>query len=107
VAPAQVGEAAETGIGESRWPPALALVAFIAVNVGLRPWLPHEGAVRLPWLVPAVEAVLLVALIVANPGNISKRGPWLRGVSSAWSCAAGLARDFIGRSRSTSPFHST
>jgi hypothetical protein len=81
VAPAQADEAAETGIGESRWPPALALVAFIAVNVGLRLWLPHEGAIRLPWLVPAVEAVLLVALIVANPGNISRHGPWPRRVA--------------------------
>jgi len=80
VAPAQAGEAAETGIGESRWPPALALVAFIAVNVSLRLWLPHEGAIRLPWLVPAVEAVLLVALLVANPGNISRHGPWPRRV---------------------------
>ena len=78
--PAQADEAAETGIGESRWPPALALVAFIALNIALRVWLPNQGAVRVPWLVPAVEAVLLVALIVVNPANISKRGNWHRRV---------------------------
>jgi uncharacterized membrane protein len=77
---AQADEAAEIGIGESRWPPALALVTFIALNIALRAWLPHEGAIRLPWLVPAVEAVLLVALIVVNPANISKRGNWPRRV---------------------------
>jgi uncharacterized membrane protein len=80
VVPVQADERAETGIGESRWPPAIALVAFIALNIALRVWLPHEGAVRVPWLVPAVEAVLLVALIVVNPANISKRGNWPRRV---------------------------
>jgi hypothetical protein len=80
VVPAQADEAAETGIGESRWPPALALVAFIALNIALRVWLPNQGAVRVPWLVPAVEAVLLVALIVVNPANISKRDNWPRRV---------------------------
>jgi uncharacterized membrane protein len=80
LAPAQADEAAEIGIGESRWPPALALVTFIALNIALRVWLPHEGAIRLPWLVPAVEAVLLVTLILVNPANISKRAKWPRRV---------------------------
>jgi hypothetical protein len=80
VAPAPADEAAETGIGESRWPPAIALVAFMALNIGLRVWLPHEGAVRVPWLVPAIEAVLLLALLVGNPGNAAKHGKWPRRV---------------------------
>jgi hypothetical protein len=80
VVPAKPDEAAESGLGESRWPPAIALVTFIALNIGLRLWLPHESAIRVPWLVPAVEAVLVVALIVGNPGNISKRGKWARTV---------------------------
>jgi uncharacterized membrane protein len=54
-------------VRESRWPPAAALVAFIGLNVGLRLWLPHEGAVRLPWLLPAVEAVLVLILVASDP----------------------------------------
>jgi uncharacterized membrane protein len=62
----------EPGIGESRWPPAAALLAFIALNVALRVWLPNEGAVRLPWLVPAIEAVLLAVLLAGHPGSFAK-----------------------------------
>lgn len=54
-------------IGEPRWPIAAALAAFIALNIAVRIWLPHEGAVRVPWLVPAVEAALLVTLVATKP----------------------------------------
>jgi len=60
------------GIGESRWPPALALVLFIALNVGVRVWLPNESAVRVRWLLPAVECVLLVLLVLGDPGSVVK-----------------------------------
>jgi len=63
-------------LGESRWPPALALVAFMAINVALKVWLPHEGAIRAPWAVPAVEGLLLV-LLLAGPANAAGRR-WLR-----------------------------
>jgi len=65
-------------LGESRWPPAVALVVFIALNIAVRVWLPNEGAVRLPWLVPAVEALLLVLLLVSDPGNLQRRRDQLR-----------------------------
>ena len=65
------------GIGESRWPPAAALVVFIALNIGLRVWLPSGSAVHVPWLVPAVETLLLVALLGADPENVARRGRWL------------------------------
>jgi uncharacterized membrane protein len=71
---------AEAPIGESRWPPAAALLVFIALNIGVRAWLPKEGAVRVPWLVPAVEAVLLVALL-ADPSRLAKRTRWVRRVA--------------------------
>jgi uncharacterized membrane protein len=64
---------AESPIGESRWPPAVALVVFMALNIAIRVWLPHEGAVRLPWLLPAVEAVLLVALLAGDPSRHATR----------------------------------
>jgi hypothetical protein len=59
-------------LGEPRWPPALALTAFSALTVALRIWLPQQSPVRIPYLVPAIEAVLLVALLVGDPGNIAR-----------------------------------
>jgi len=68
------------GIGESRWPPALALVVFIGLNIGFRVWLPDEGAIRAPWLLPAIEGVLLTVLVV-GPATAGRHRGWLRGVS--------------------------
>jgi hypothetical protein len=68
----------EVSFGESRWPPALALIVFIGLNVGVRLWLPNERAVRVPWLVPALEAVLLVALVAGHPSRLAQRRRWLR-----------------------------
>lgn len=67
-------------IGEPRWIPGAALLVFIALNVTLRVWLPEYAAVRVPWLVPAVEAVLLVVLLVADPGNVVKHRRGVRRV---------------------------
>ena len=55
-------------------------MAFIALNVALRLWLPEFTAVRVPWLVPAVEALLLVALLLSDPGNVVKHRRRLRRV---------------------------
>ena len=62
---------AEATLGESRWPPAIALLAFTVLNVVIRFWLPREGTLRVPYLVPAVEVVLLIVLFAANPGNVA------------------------------------
>jgi hypothetical protein len=45
----------------------------MALNIALRIWLPSSTAVRLPFLVPAIEAVLVVTLLTSNPGNRSDR----------------------------------
>jgi hypothetical protein len=66
-------DAAGLRLGESRWPPIAAIVVFMALNIALRIWLPSEGAVRVPWLIPAVEAVLLVVLFTSNPSGPSER----------------------------------
>jgi uncharacterized membrane protein len=71
-------DAAELRIGESRWPPAAALVAFMALNIGLRVWLPNEGAIRVVWLVPAIEAVLLAVLLASDQASLTRRARWLR-----------------------------
>jgi uncharacterized membrane protein len=70
-------------LGEPRWIPAAALILFIGLNIALRLWLPHAGAVRLPWLVPAVEGVLLVVLVVSDPGNLARHHRLLRRISVA------------------------
>ena len=71
----------ESHIGESRWPPAAALVLFMAVNIALRVWLPQEKFVRVPWLVPILEALLLVLLVVGAPGNLGRRTAWVRRIA--------------------------
>jgi hypothetical protein len=58
---------------ESRWPPIGAIVVFMAINVTLRVWLPSEAAVRVPWLLPGIEAVLLVVLVTSNPSGAVER----------------------------------
>jgi hypothetical protein len=79
---ASTGEAASGGlIREPRWPPAVALVAFIGLNIALRVWLPREGAVRVPWLVPAIEAVLLALLLGIDPARAARRTVWIRRVA--------------------------
>jgi hypothetical protein len=79
-APATAGTsdvaADEPPFTESRWPPAAALVVFLGLNVAVRVWLPRESAVRLPWLVPTVEALLLVALVVGHPARLARRTRW-------------------------------
>src|SRR6266536_4830856 len=77
---------AETLIGESRWPPAAALLAFMALNIGLRVWLPNEGAVRVPWLVPAIEAVLLSFLLAGHPGTVARYARLLHRLSVSLVC---------------------
>jgi hypothetical protein len=60
---------ADEGLGESRWPPVASVLVLMALNISLRLWLPDEALVRGHFLVPAVEAILAVALITGNPGN--------------------------------------
>jgi hypothetical protein len=55
---------------ESRWPPVFALVVYMALNIGVRLWLPSGSPVRVPWLIPAVEAVLLAVLVFGNPASM-------------------------------------
>ena len=65
-------ESSARRLGESRWPPALALLTFLALNIALRIWV--------PWLVPAIEAVLLFVLFAGDPARLVPRARWLRPV---------------------------
>jgi hypothetical protein len=61
-------------IGEPRWPPIAAVLVFMTANVALRVWLPDEGLARTPWIVPGIEAVLLLVLVGSNPmGAVERR----------------------------------
>jgi hypothetical protein len=73
----------ESLIGEPRWPPALALLLYVALNIALRVWLPSDSAVRVPWLLPTVETVLLVVLLAADPHSVARHARWLRRVAVA------------------------
>ena len=70
--------AADASLGESRWPPALALIAFMALNIALRVWLPNEGAIHVRWLLPAIEGVLLLVLVFGDPARLVSQRRWLR-----------------------------
>jgi uncharacterized membrane protein len=60
--------------GERRWPMASAVIAAIVLTV----LLPNEVRAGPRWLLPGVEGLLLVALILGDPGRISRRSAGLR-----------------------------
>lgn len=68
-----VTDAPGVRLGESRWPPAAAVVAFMALNIAVRVWLPHEGVARVPWLIPSIEGVLVVVLLTSDPSGSTER----------------------------------
>jgi hypothetical protein len=76
----------ERPLGESRWPPALALVAFMGLNISLRVWLPAGGAVRASWLVPGTEAALLVMLVASGQRGLIAHATRLRHTVLALVC---------------------
>jgi uncharacterized membrane protein len=62
-----------TPLGESRWPPVLAMFVFLVVNIAARIWLPGEGALHVPWLLPTIEGILLVVLLTSDPSSLGER----------------------------------
>ena len=66
---------------EPRWPVALALGAFIVITIVLRVLEPHRESIGPHWLVPSIEIALLLALVAANPAQLSRRRRWLRPVA--------------------------
>ena len=70
----------ETIFVEPRWPLALVVGFYLAISVTLRVVEPNRPSVGPHWLVPAIEACLLLALLAADPSHISTRGRWLRRV---------------------------
>jgi uncharacterized membrane protein len=64
----------EAVIGEARWPMAVAVLASIALTV----LLPDDLRLGPRRLLPAVELVLLVLLVLSDPGRIDRRTRALR-----------------------------
>jgi uncharacterized membrane protein len=60
--------------GEQRWPSAIAVLTMI----GLQLLLPERLSAGPRWLLPAVEVVLIVVLMAANPGRMERSTPTLR-----------------------------
>ncbi len=74
---AQTGEIV---VGESRWPMAAAVLATIVLTMLV------PGKLVIAWdirLVPVLEAILLVVLILGDPGKIDRRSKNLRRCSVA------------------------
>lgn len=73
--------------GEPRW--HLVLVVLLAVALQLA--LPERLGLRPKFLLPALEGVLLVALVLAEPGRLERRHPALRYGGLALVALVGLA----------------
>jgi len=64
-------------VGEARWPMAIAVVAVMAMTL----LLPHTLVARPRWGVPLIEGLLLIAVIIADPGKIDLISKRARGLS--------------------------
>jgi hypothetical protein len=64
-------------VGESRWPMAAAVLAAMALTF----LLPDHVRPGPNWLLPLIEGLLLVAVVIGDPGEITRRARWLRGLS--------------------------
>ncbi len=67
---------------EPRWPIALVVSAYFAATVALRIWVPDRPTLGPTWLVPGIEAALLVCLVLADPDLIKGRARVLRRVAN-------------------------
>ncbi len=67
---------------ERRWPIALVLAVYFGVAIAIRIALPHRPTLGPSWLVPGIEAALLIALLLADPAHIEGRARWLRRVAN-------------------------
>jgi hypothetical protein len=72
---------AEAAIGEPRWPPAVALLVYMALNIAIRIWLPSDSPARLSWLVPSIEAALIALLLFGDPSRLARHTQRVRRVA--------------------------
>jgi uncharacterized membrane protein len=60
--------------GEQRWPFALAIMVMIALQLAL----PERLTLGSRWILPGIEVAIIVVLVAASPGRITRRTGWLR-----------------------------
>jgi len=65
--------------GEHWWPVAAAIIVVAGLHVAL----PARYRVHPAWLLPVVLLVLLVVLVIGDPGRIDRQKAWLRIVTGA------------------------
>jgi uncharacterized membrane protein len=73
--------------GEHRWPAAIAVIIMIALQV----WISGTLNIYPGWVLPAVEGVLLLILLLANPGRVNREERRLRLLGLAIVVAASAA----------------
>jgi uncharacterized membrane protein len=73
--------------GEPRWPVALAVSTAIVLQLAV----PKHLAIPPQWLLPGLEAAIMVLLTVANPRRISVSHKWVRPLSLVLVALATLA----------------
>ncbi|MBW0114221.1 DUF1345 domain-containing protein [Pseudonocardia abyssalis] len=73
--------------GEHRWPALLAVVVAIALQLGL----PDQVTPTPRWLLPGLEALLIVVLLVSNPLRIDRASQRLRVLGIGLASLVGLA----------------
>ena len=72
--------------GEQRWPCAVAILAMIALQL----LLPERLTVGNRWVLPAVEVIIIVVLMAANPGRLERSSRPLRMLGLALIAVASL-----------------
>ncbi|UIJ60330.1 hypothetical protein LWP59_01110 [Amycolatopsis acidiphila] len=66
-------------------------VAVIVATVALQVLLPNELVIHPWWLLPSVTALLVLALLVINPGRVSRHAPLERGTALCLVAAVSVA----------------
>ena len=69
------------GPGERRWPMAAAVLVSVAMQLSL----PDRHVLSPSVLFPTVEVLLLVVLVIGDPGRVDRRSPVLTASPWAWS----------------------
>jgi hypothetical protein len=80
-------EANEATGHERRWPASLTVLVVLGLQVAL----PSEVTAGPRWLIPALEAALLVPVVIGNPIRLERDVPALRAVSIALVATVALA----------------
>jgi hypothetical protein len=102
----------EAPLGEPRWPPVAAVLVVMALNIAIRVWLPGEGAIHVPWLLPGIEGALLIVLIMSDPSAPAERRRlrrvalalvWILVFAALWATALLVADLIRGKGVTNSP----